>query len=387
MESKVELVIILSHELNEKLYGYLKNKMRNLSNVISVSYNANRVYVNIEGEKNFTNFIFDLLDKMRYWLKEYKIGVRDYFVLNYEIEIPANFVGKMNIPVVKSVIGNGKICRIVFKSLEKEFLKRGIIAKTIKLINDKSKEKRWNIVFDNKLKERNRKILKGKVKKGILKNMNFYLPEGAEEISSLKELLISRLKEQFNCREIFVPERLPLSLLEEKNISDLIPKKAFSYLASVPKKKELLYEISFLTGKIPRIETSNESALFNEIPLTLFKALENTNQAGNHYYYINNLKINISLFENGGYHILRKKLIEFFKEILNERDVWYRLSWNKFDLRNREIEYYKYEVRTGRKWEKVIDILFPSDVYTSIFKIKGRSAHATIDLDKMFLIN
>ncbi len=387
MESKLELVIILSHELNEKRFGDIKEKIKNLDDVVSVDYSANRVYINIQGNKDFSNFIFDIREKMKQWLKEYKIGVRDFFILNYEITISANFVGKMNVPVAKSVVGNGKSCKIVFKSLEKEFLRRGIIGKTIKLVHDKSREKKEKTFFDNKLESKKRKSLKDKVKKGVIKNKNFYLPEGAEEISNLKENLVAKLKENFDCKEIFVPKKVPLSLLEEKNIFDLIPRKAFSYFSSVPEKKELLYEISFLTGKIPRIETKNKSILFNEIPLTLFKALENTNLAGNNYYYIDELKINLAFFENGGYNELRKKIIEFFREILDEKEVRYRILENKFTLRNREVEYYKFEVKAGRKWKKVVDVLFPTDVYTSIFKIRGRSAHATIDLDKMFFIN
>ncbi len=387
MESKLELVIILSHELNEKKFGDIKEKIKSLDDVVSVDYSANRVYINIQGNKDFSNFIFDIREKMKQWLKEYKIGVRDFFILNYEITISANFVGKMNVPVAKSVVGNGKSCKIVFKGLEKEFLRRGIIGKTIKLVHDKSREKKEKTFFDNKLESKKRKSLKDKVKKGVIKNKNFYLPEGAEEISNLKENLVAKLKENFDCNEIFVPKKVPLSLLEEKNIFDLIPRKAFSYFSSVPEKKELLYEISFLTGKIPRIETKNKSILFNEIPLTLFKALENTNLAGNNYYYIEELKINLAFFENGGYNELRKKIIEFFREILDEKEVRYRILENKFTLRNREVEYYKFEVKAGRKWKKVVDVLFPTDVYTSIFKIRGRSAHATIDLDKMFFIN
>lgn len=386
MESKLELVLILSQEINEKIFGNIKEKIKSLENVISVDYKANRIYINLEGKKDFSNLIFEIFENMKKWLREYKIGARDFFVLSYEITIPANFVGKMSIPIAKSVVGNGKNCKIVFKSLEKEFLRRGVVAKTIKLIHEKSRDRKEKIIFDNKLEPKKRKSLKGKVKKGIIKNKNFYLPEGAEEISKLKENLISKLKEEFGCREIFVPKNLPLNLLEEKNLSDLIPKEAFSYFSSVPEKKELLYEISFLTGKIPRVETRNKSLLFNEIPLTLFKALENTNQKGNHYYYLDELKINLAFFENGGYNELRKKMIEFFKKILNKKEVRYRILENKFTLRNREVDYYKFEVRADRKWEKAADIFFPTDVYTSIFKIGGRSGHATIDLDKLFLI-
>lgn len=383
MESKLELVVTLSNELDEKIFRRMVSKIRD-KNLLSIDFSANRIYINLEGKRDFSDLIFEMVEKMKIYLRDYKIGVRDFYVLNYEITIPANFVGKLDLPIARTIVGNGKICRIIFKNLEKEFLRRGIVKKMITLIREKTKPKKEKIIFDNKLKSKPKKNLKDKIKKGIVKNKNFYLLEAGVEISKLRDEIISKLKDRFGCKEIFVPNELPLNLIEEENISDLIPREAFSYFQSIPKKKDLVYEVSYLTGKIPRVETKNKAILFNEIPFTLYKALENTNQKGV-FYYLNELKLNLTFFEDSSYENMKQEIIEFFKEILNSKEVRYRITEKKFDLRGRNVEYYKFEVKS-EKWEKVADILFAEDLYPSIFKIRSKSGHVTIDLDKLFLV-
>jgi hypothetical protein len=385
MDSKVELVVILSHELNEKIFRIAYGKLKKTKVFVSADFNTNRIYMNLQGKGNISKIIPEIIENLKVYFKDYKIGVRDYYVLNYEFEIPCNFVGTLKLPIVKTIVENGKTARVIFKDLEKDFLNRGIIEKTIRLIDEKTRDKKEKIIFDNKLSiHKKDKKLNGKIKKGIIKNVNFYLPETADEIVDLKDKLISKLKSNFNCKEIIIPNQLPMNLLEEYNISDLIPKDTFSSFLSSPEKKELIYEIFYLTGKLPRFQTRNKAILFNDIPITLYKALENTKQKG-FFYYINSLKINLTFFEDKKYENLKEKIIDFFKEFLDEFEIRYRILQNKLKLREKEIDYVKFEVKSD-KWVKVIDILFAEDVYTKVFKIKGKSSHLTVDLDKLFLV-
>lgn len=372
MES-LELVVILSHEIGEKEFQFILKKIKN--NILSATYSANRIYIELGGEK-LSDLVLKLIENLGIYLRDFKIGIRDFYILRYEIETSCNLVGKLNLPIVKTIVGNGKICKIIFKNLEKEFLKNNIIEKTIQLVKEKTEKKFWRILFDNKIPSK--EIKKIDTKKGIIKNFNFYL---TDELSIFKNNLISRLKEKFNCKEIFIPPYTPLTLLIHYNISDLVPKEAFSFFLSQPKNKEPIYDFYYLSNKFPIVETKNKAIYYNEIPFTLFKALENTKEKG-FYCYTNCFKLNITFFEDKNYNKIKEDVLNFLKDLLNK--IRYRILETRLNLRDRELIYLKFEINF-KKWEKVIDVLFANDLYTKIFKIKSKSGHITIDLEKLWI--
>jgi hypothetical protein len=385
MVSKIEMVLILSHEIDEKIFNGAREKLKKIKFFVSAYSNSNRLYINLEGAGDISKVIPEVIELLSIYFKDYKIGIRDYYILNYELEIPCNFLGTLKLPIVQSIVGNGKSCKIIFKDLEKNFLKRGFVERVVRLIDRKTKREKDKIIFEYKEGEKIEVNLREGIKKGIIKGLNFYLPNTAKEISYLKDKIISDLKKKFECKEIFVPEQLPIDLIKEYNISDLIPKEALSNFISKPENATSLYDIFYLTGELPKFKAKNKAILFNDIPITLYKALENTKQKG-FFYYTNCMKINLIFFENENYNYLKKEIINFFKEFLNEFKIKYRILQKTLNLREKEIDYYKFEVKAD-KWVKVIDILFAEDLYTKVFKIDSKSGHITIDLDKLGIIN
>jgi len=383
MVSKIEIVLILSQEIDEPIYKGAKEKLKKIKFFVSSYLNSNRLYINLEGFGDISKVIPEIVEELKIYFKDYRVAIRDYYILNYELEIPCGFVGTLKFPLAFSVVGNGECCRIIFRDIEKNLLKNDFVGRAVRYVENKIKKMSYQVVEcrDAEGIEAN---FEG-IRKGILKGFNFYLPNTARRISDLKGKIISDLKKKFGCEEIFVPELLPIELIEEYNISDLIPKEAVSNFVSKPESRDLVYDAFYLTGKLPKFRAKNRAILFNDVPLTFYKALENTKQRG-FFYYTNCTKINLIFFENENYNAVKKEIINFFREFLNKFDVKYRILKKILNLRETKAEFYKFEIMAS-KWLEAVRILFPEDVYTKTFKIDAKSGHVTIDLDKLGIIS
>ena len=387
MRSELELIVKFSKELDEKIFPVILNILKKNNFFVRANYSSNRLYVTLSGDRNLSETVFEIIKELSEFLREYRFGVRDFYVPSYEIRFPCEFIGKVKIPLAKVVICNGKFCHMVFRDLEKEFLRNNVVERAINLTKKKILRKTGRIIFENNAeikKEKNnpeQKIAK-LAKKGIIKKENIYLPEGAKRISEIKENIITNLKRDFEAEEIFVPFLTPLNIFENKDIAEAVPKEIFSKYISKPINLKQLYEIYYITGKIPKVETKNIGTFYNEIPLTLYKAFENTTANKQFFYYPNYLNLNFIFFNDSeNYEITKKNLIEFFKEMMENFDLKYRIVMKEINNK----EFLLFETYFNKKWLPCIEIFFSEELYTKIFKIKGKSGQGTINLENLFL--
>jgi len=385
MECELELTIILSNDIYEKVFLEILSKLKKSEYFVSSTYSANRLYITFSGNRELSKFILGVINELKGFLREYKLGIRDFYVPSYEISFPCEFFGKVEIPITKTVICNGKTCRIVFADLEKEFLRNGLVERAMNLIKNISK-KEEKLIFKQDsnaipYQEKIQEEIKQEIKKGIIKEKNIYLPTCAEKISKIKEEIIENLKKEFKAQEIFVPLFIPINLLESRGISALIPKEAFSNFVSKPVNLKKLYEIYYLTEKIPKTEIKNIGLLYNEIPLTLYKALENTTAKKQFFYYLNYIKLNFAFFDTlENYENTKEKIIGFFKNILNIFGLEYMIVMKKICGK----EFFKFE-GLNKKHSSLVEIFFSEEAYTKLFKIKGKSGHGVINLENLLL--
>lgn len=390
MESKLELIVKFSNDLDERVFLEILNKLEKKDFFVKANYSANRLYITLSGNRELSKIVFEIVKELGIFLREYKLGVRDFYVSSCEINFPCKFVGKVKIPVTKAVVCNGEVCRLVFRDLEKEFLRNNIVERAIHLVKNKVSKKEEKIVFENNLDIKTKKepvqeiVNQGFAKKGIIKNENIYLPEEAKKISVLKEKILTELKREFKAEEIFVPLFTPLNLIEDSNVVELLPKEIFSKYVAKPINLKQLYEVYYLTGKIPRVETKNIGLLYNEIPLTLYKALENKSTGKNFFYHSNYLKLNFIFFDNSeNYNNTKKDIIEFFKDVMEGFGLKYRIMMKEINKK----EFLKFEsyLTSNKKWIPSVEIFFSEELYTKVFKIKGKSGQGTVNLANLFL--
>ncbi len=390
MDAQLELIIKLSNELDERIFLETLNKLKKINFFIKGDFSANRLYITLSGDRELSKIVFKIIEELEDFLRRYNLGVRDFYVPSYEISFPCGFVGKVKIPVAKAVVCNGEICRLVFRDLEKEFLKNNIAERSISLVKNKVSKKEEKLVFENNLEIKTEKdpvqeIVKQRfAKKGIIKGENIYLPKGSKKISGLREKILIELKKEFKAEEIFVPLFTPLNILEKNDVVELIPKEIFSKYVTKPVNLKQVYEFYYLTGKVPRAETKNIGLLYNEIPLTLYKALESTTTDKQFFYYLDYLKLNFVFFDNPeNYNNTKDKIVEFFKNLVEGFGLKYRVVMKEIDGK----EFLKFESYQpfNKKWMGCIEIFFSEEGYTKPFKIKGKSGQGTINLENLFL--
>ena len=109
MESQLELIVKFSNELDEKVFPEILNKLQKIEFFVNATYSANRLYLTLSGDEELSKKVFEILKELKHFLREYKLGIRDFYVSSYEISFPCKFIGEVKIPIVKTVVCNGEI--------------------------------------------------------------------------------------------------------------------------------------------------------------------------------------------------------------------------------------------------------------------------------------
>ena len=389
MESQLEVLIKFSRDLEEKLFLEIKAKLKKEEYFVSAIYSANRMYISLFGDKDLSRYVLTLIKKLSGYLKEYKLGIRDYYLTSCEITFPCRYIGEVKVPVAKAVVCNGETCTIIFKDIEKEFLRDNLIERAVMLLEEKVSRERDRIIFESETKttvEKNpteEAVNQGLLKKGIIKDENIYLPKGVKKICKIRENIIKKLEASFGAEEIFVPLAAPLNLIEDKSLVKYIPKEIFSEFLSKPVDANIFYEAYYLTGKIPKIETKIIGWVFNEIPFTFYKAIENTTWNKQFFYSVNYLKLNLLFFTSEGkYMDTRKELFDFFRKYFDDFGMRYSITSKKL----MGMDFFRFQVFLNKKWITCVELLYSENHYTKPFGIKGKSGHAIINLENLFFL-
>ena len=389
MESQLEVLIKFSRDLEEKLFLEIKAKLKKEEYFVSAIYSANRMYISLFGDKDLSRYVLTLIKKLSGYLKEYKLGIRDYYLTSCEITFPCRYIGEVKVPVAKAVVCNGETCTIIFKDIEKEFLRDNLIERAVMLLEEKVSRERDRIIFESETKttvEKNpteEAVNQGLLKKGIIKDENIYLPKGVKKICKIRENIIKKLEASFGAEEIFVPLAAPLNLIEDKSLVKYIPKEIFSEFLSKPVDANIFYEAYYLTGKIPKIETKIIGWVFNEIPFTFYKAIENTTWNKQFFYSVNYLKLNLLFFTSEGkYMDTRKELFDFFRKYFDDFGMRYSITSKKL----MGMDFFRFQVFLNKKWMTCVELLYSENHYTKPFGIKGKSGHAIINLENLFFL-
>jgi len=347
------------------------------------------MYISLFGDKDLSRYVLTLIKKLSGYLKEYKLGIRDYYLTSCEITFPCEYIGEVKIPVAKAVVCNGETCTIIFKDIEKEFLRDNLIERAVMLLEEKVSRERDRIIFESETKttvEKNpteEAVNQGLLKKGIIKDENIYLPKGVKKICKIRENIIKKLEASFGAEEIFVPLAAPLNLIEDKSLVKYIPKEIFSEFLSKPVDANIFYEAYYLTGKIPKIETKIIGWVFNEIPFTFYKAIENTTWNKQFFYSVNYLKLNLLFFTSEGkYMDTRKELFDFFRKYFDDFGMRYSITSKKL----MGMDFFRFQVFLNKKWITCVELLYSENHYTKLFGIKGKSGHAIINLENLFFL-
>ncbi len=389
MESQLELLIKFSRDLDEKLFSEIRTKLKKEEYFVSSIHSANRMYINLFGDKDLSKYVLILIKKLSGYLKEHKLGIRDYYLTSCEITFACEYTGNVKIPVAKAVVCNGETCKIVFKDVEKEFLRDNFIERAVMLLEEKVSGEMDRVIFESETKttvEKNpseEATIQGFMKKGIIKDGSVYLPEGVKKIRKVRETLIKELEENFEAEEIYVPRATPLNLIEDEALVKYIPKEIFSEFLSKPIDAEIFYEAYYLTGKIPRMETRIEGWIFSEIPFAFYKAIENTEWSKQFFYSVDYLKLNLLfLTDERKYMDTRKELFSFFRKYFDNFGLRYSITSRKL----MGMDYFKFRVFINKKWMTCVELLYSENYYTKPFGIKGKSGHAIINLENLFFL-
>ena len=389
MESQLELLIKFSRDLDEDLFSEIREKLKREKYFVSAIHSANRMYISLFGDKDLSKYVLTLIKKLSGYLKEHKLGIRDYYLTSCEITFACEYTGKVKIPVAKAVVCNGETCKIIFKDIEKEFLRDNFIERAVMLLEEKVSGDRDRVIFESETKttvEKNpseKAVKQGLLKKGIIKDENIYLPKGVKKIQKIRENLIKELEEGFEAEEIYVPLASPLNLIEDKALVKYIPKEIFSEFLSKPVDADVFYEAYYITGKVPKMETRVAGWVFNEIPFAFYKAIENTTWNKQFFYNVNYLKLNLLFLTNEGkYMNTRKELFNFFRKYFDDFGMRYSITLKKLG----DMDYFKFRVFLNKKWMTCVELLYSKNHYTKPFGIKGKSGHAIINLENLFFL-
>ncbi|MCK4428858.1 MAG: hypothetical protein KAU95_00675 [Candidatus Aenigmarchaeota archaeon] len=390
MESKLELTLVFSSELDETLFNKMLKEMKNIAKkeFLNCIYKSNRMFMNLESDKELSKLVFKIVSRLSEFGRVYKLGVRDFYIPRYELGFECDFTGKVKIPI-GICICNGETCKLVFTNLEKNFL-RGGVSRTINLINSKIVKKEFLIASEIKkecvfngdpVEEMKNNNL---VVKGLVKEENFYLPEGAKLINNFKNKILPEFKNQFKAEEILIPSYIPINMLDNKDILEGIPQEIFSRTVGTLKDKNKVYEFYYLFGKVPKMNVENTGILFDELPLTLYKALENKIIDKKMFYYYNsNLKLVFAFFDKKeDYASLKKEIIDFLKAIVKSFDLRCRILTKKYKGELVRIQAY---LPYKKSWLTIVDALFSGESYTKPYNIDGKSGKIVVYLENLLI--
>jgi hypothetical protein len=390
--AQAELTIVFSEDLGtqsssrfiEKIKAYSKTRFQR------AVFNTNRLFLNFEGDEELTGFLISLIKMVSEAGKECKIGVRDYYVPYYELSFDCDYVGKLKIPFTQAVICNGKTCRVVFKDVEKDFLRKGSIKRIMSLISSKTSEKTWKILYKNDIPSKgllnpNDEIeKKGLVKKGLARNEYFYLPPGMREMTKLKHLFLDSLSKERNLEEFFPLSHLSFSLLEGEDIMELVPPEIFENVFCEVEKPEEAAESYFITGSVKSISAKPKGVIYDELPFNLYKAMEKQFIKNPQVFYTQKkMKLFVTFLEpSEDYASSVQNIREEIKKIIEGLRLNFRII-----SRNVNGEAIRFEgfLPYNKTWITLIEAMFSEDFYTKPFKIEGKSGQVNLNLENIFL--
>jgi hypothetical protein len=391
VEAELELTIAFSDELGQVISSRFIEKIKAYSGGLFQRgiANSNRLFLTFAGTEEMTPFVLSLIKKASEMGKEYKIGVRDYYLPSYEISFDSDHIGKIKIPFAEAVICNGKSCKVVFKDVEKDFLRRGSVKRIMFLIYSKTREKTWKVIYKNDLPTKGllnptEELEKRRLAvKGLAKNEYFYLPQGAKELSRIKSAAIAALS-KYSLEEFFPLSHVSFSLLESEDILELAPPEIFESVFGEVENTNESFESYFITGSIKSISARSKGVIFDEIPFNLYKALERRNITSPLYLYTQkNKKILITFFEKEeNYLNAVQTLTERMKKLLEGLALNYRIIARKA---NGDLLRFEGYLPYNKTWITLSEAMFSEDAYTKPFKIEGKSGQLNISLENIFL--
>ncbi|OYT43348.1 MAG: hypothetical protein B6U88_01180 [Candidatus Aenigmarchaeota archaeon ex4484_56] len=365
MNFQLELTIIFSRELDDRFFNDLLKKIREFLGSIFLrgTYSANRVFIVMEGAGEASPLVLDFVNFLNEFCKGYKTGIRDFYLPYYELSFNFDYVGKIEIPFTEAVICNGELCKVVFKNLEKEYLKNKFADRVVRLIKLYNQKSGWKLLYEseynvgeyfNPVEEMEKRNY---IKRGIVKKEFFYLPKGANLITKLRKKIFSELKNHYCLKKIISPSYIPLRLLEDHTLVEYIPKDILKnfFVCKVDKK----FEEYYLSCKLQNMKSECIGVLYSEIPLTFYKAFEGKKIKENELFYFHD-RINTYIILN-----YKKENLNIFKDILETLKLKYRILINNLDIG----ELIRFEIYIANKWKNILEI-HTSDI-TKNFKIKN----------------
>ncbi|MGC9310333.1 MAG: hypothetical protein ACP5E4_01265, partial [Candidatus Aenigmatarchaeota archaeon] len=389
--AQLELTVAFSEELGEVIGSRLVARIKKCAGGLFQrgTYSSNRLFLSFEGKDEMSPFINALIKKLSETAREYKLGVRDFYLPYYELVFDCDHVGKLEVPFTETAICNGKTCKVVFRDLEKDMLKGGI-ARIMSLIQSKTREKTWKLVHKsgeetgpqiNPFKEVERQKY---VKKGLARNEYFYLPKGMKELRAMKKSLMDSLLQNFPLEEFFPISYTTFGLLEKKDILNIVPPEIMSRILAEPDNPAQAYESYFLTGKVPPIKGAPKGIVFEEIPFYLYEALGKRIVQNPHYIYTQKgTSLLITFFEpESGYEASKKKMLETLRGFIEGLGLTYRIVSRKINGEMMRIDCY---LPHNKTWLTSADMFFSEDCYTKPFGIIGKSGQVNVSLENFFL--
>lgn len=386
-----ELRIAFSEELGVQASSRILEKIKKHSgpNYQSGVYTAGRFFLVLQGDEELSCLILSLVKNISEWIRDYRIGLRDYYIPNYEISFECDHVGKLDIPHTETVICNGKECKAVFKDIEKDFLKSGGVKRIICLILSKTSGKKWGMVAQpqsppaqgpNPYEEVESLRL---AKKGLTKGEYFYRPRGMKMLLEIKKS-VRREFASFGLEEYFPTTYTNFRALEKKGLIEILPPETFFLLASEPIDAAKAYEQYYLKGKVPPIPQKPKGAIYHEIPFNLYHALQKTRIKNPHYLYtLQNSKMLVTFFEKeGNYASAKEAILEKLKSLCNGHGLSFRIISRPL---NGEILRFQCLLPHNKTWLTVAEAYFSESHYTRPFKIRGMSGQVNISLENILL--
>jgi len=391
VEAELELTIAFSDELGQIISSRFIEKIKAYSGGLFQRgiANSNRLFLTFAGTEEMTPFVLSLIKKASEMGKEYKIGVRDYYLPSYEISFDSDHIGKIKIPFTEAVICNGKSCKVVFKDVEKDFLRRGSVKRIMFLIYSKTREKTWKVIYKNDLPANGtlnpiEELEKRRLAvKGLVKNEYFYLPEGAKELSRIKGAALSGLS-KYSLEEFFPLSHTSFSLLEGEDILELAPPEIFESVFGEVENTGEAFESYFITGSIKSISAKSKGVIFDEIPFNLYKAMERRTITQPYYLYAQkNKKLRLTFFEKEeNYLNAVQTLTERMKKLLEGLSLNYRIISRKA---NGNLLRFEGFLPYNKTWITLAEAMFSENAYTKPFQIEGKSGQLNISLENIFL--
>jgi len=391
IDAQLELTLVFSEDLGTELYTKIVGLIKSYSGEKFQRgvFSTNRMFLNFASNEEMSPFVASLVKRLSLACQEYRIGIRDYYVPYYELSFDCDHVGKLKIPYTEAVICNGKTCKIVFKDIERDFLRGGAVSRVIYLIQSKTRDKLWKTVYKSEPEAKGNinpyeEVEKSNLaRKGLAKNEYFYLPRGAKEISRLKNIFLNSLKEDFKLEEFLPVSHTTFSLAETEGLIESVPQELFEYVFCETENASEAFESYFINGSVRSVNARLKGFIFDEIPINLYKAMEKTEIKDPAYLYCQKgPEVFITFFENENYESATQKISEAIRSIIDSLGLNYRIISRSV---NGEIIRFEAYLPYSKSWAIIAELAFSESAYTKPFSIEGKSGQININLENVLL--